>query len=144
MWWVAHRLGCIVGADIDLVMARREAERAMRDEVKVTRTVIGVINESTGNPSTTTTSIYQGKGRLKHPRASAKDIEAGAQLLAISALEVQVPVSTAGFTSGDIVEITKSPDRPAQIGRKFKILAPFDGTQTTSLRYRIEATDERV
>lgn len=133
-----------MGADIDLVMARREAERAMRDSCKVTRTVKGsTFNEATGSYPSTTTTVYEGKCRLKHPRMAAKDVEAGSQLLVMSALELQVPVAADSFHAGDAVEITGAPDRPAQAGRLFTIAAPFDGTQTTSLRYRVEAADGR-
>lgn len=115
----------------------------MRDKCKVTRETRGAFNESTGEHAVTVTEVYVGKCRLKHPRMTAKDVEAGSQLLAVSSLEVQVPVSAAGFRAGDVVEMTSTPDRTAQAGRKFTVLAPFDGTQTTSLRYRIEAADER-
>ncbi len=132
-----------MAADIDLLMSRREAERAMRDTCKVTRATVGTLNEATGKRPTTVSTVYTGKGRLKHPRVIAKDAEAGSQLLAMSSLEIQVPVSAAGFEAGDVVEMTSCPDRPAQVGRRFRVVAPFDGTQTTSLRYRVEVDDGR-
>lgn len=116
----------------------------MRDICKVVReTRSGTLNEATGVFPITSTTVYEGKSRLKHPRVIAKEADAGSQLITLSSLEIQVPVATAGFEPGDIVEMTTCPDRPAQVGRRFKVIAPFDGTQTTSLRYRVEAVDVR-
>lgn len=116
----------------------------MRDTCKVTRTVKGsTFNEATGSYDSTTATVYEGKCRLKHPRMAAKDVEAGSQLLVATMLEIQVPVAADSFRAGDVVTITGSPDRPAQAGRLFTVVASFDGTQTTSLRYRIEAADGR-
>lgn len=142
--------GCTVAADIDLRMARREAERAMRDRCRVTREVPGtVLDEDTGTYPNVTTDVYggadgaTGKARLKHPRMAAKEVDAAGQLLVATSLELQVPVSTPDFAAGDVVEMTACPDRPNQVGRRFKIVGPFDGSQTTALRYRVEVFDGR-
>lgn len=138
----------MVGADIDLKMARREAERSMRDRCRVVRRAkSAVLDENTGIYPTVESVVYgaagAGKARLKHPRTTAKNVEAGSQLLVEAMLELQVPVSSPDFWAGDVVEITASPDRPNQVGRKFKVVGPFDGSQTTSLRYRLEVFDGR-
>ncbi|UOQ60382.1 DUF6093 family protein [Leucobacter rhizosphaerae] len=143
-------LGCTVGADIDLMMARREAERNMRDRCRVTRISKGTaLDEDTGKYPNVSTVIYEGAGgaggkaRLKHPRMAAKEVDAGSQLLVSTSLELQVPVASEDFAAGDVVEMTACPDRPNQVGRKFKVIGPFDGSQTTALRYRVEAFDGR-
>lgn len=133
-----------MGADIDLQMSRREAEQGMRDTAKVMRIADStVLDEETGNYVPVVTEVYLGKSRLKHPRTLAKQVDAGSQLLVESNLELQVPVDTDDFESGDVVEITACPDRPKQVGRKFKIVGPFDGSQTTALRYRVVVFDGR-
>lgn len=133
-----------MGADIDLRMGRVEAERDMRDRCKVTRSVTSdVLDEDTGTYPVVEMTVYEGKCRLKQPRMSAKEIDAAGQLLVSTSLELQVPVDTDDFAAGDIAEMVKSPDRPRQVGRQFKVVGPFDGSQTTKLRYRVEAFDER-
>ena len=137
-------MGCTVGADIDLRMGRVEAERDMRDRCKVTRSVVSdVLDEDSGTYPTVETTVYEGKCRLKQPRMAAKELEAAGQLLVSTSLELQVPVDSDDFAAGDIAQMVRSPDRPRQVGRSFKVIGPFDGSQTTKLRYRVEAFDER-
>lgn len=133
-----------MAADIDLRMARGEAERGMRDRCTVSRTTVSsTLDQETGTYPEISVEVYSGRARLKHPRMAAKHVEAGSQLLVETMLELQVPVATDDFAAGDVVEITASPDRPNQVGRRFKVVGPFDGSQTTALRYRIEVFDGR-
>lgn len=133
-----------MGADIDLRLARREAERDMRDKIKVTRASgTKTWNETTGEWAETEDTIYSGKGRLKSPRSAARSVEAGAQLIVVSHTEIQLPVDSDDLRAGDIALITECPDRPKQVGRRFRIVGPFDGSQTTALRFRVEAVDPR-
>lgn len=144
MLWAVAQLGCTVGADIDLRMGRVEAERDMRDRCKVVRISKGPeLDEITGLYPDVETVIYEGKCRLKQPRMSAKEIDAAGQLLVATSLELQVPVDSDDFAAGDVASMTVCPDRPRQVGRRFTIVGPFDGSQTTKLRYRVEAFDER-
>lgn len=126
-----------------LGMGRRIAESRMTDTCKVTRVIRGAMNDATGKHAVTVTEVYSGPCRVKHPTTVAKDVEAGSQLLAVGSLEVHVPVGTAVFAADDLVEITGSVSRADQVGRKFTVLSPFDGTQTTALRYRVETSDGR-
>lgn len=125
-----------------LGMGRRAAEARMLDTVTVTRPGAKVWNEATGEWTVTVSTVYSGKARIKHGPA-ARDVEAGSQLLAVGQLEVHVPVGTAGFEPDDTVTVSGSATRPAQVGRVFTVLAPFDGSQTTALRYRVESDDGR-
>lgn len=126
-----------------LGMGRRMAESRMTDTCKVTRISRGVLNESTGKHPETVTQVYTGPCRVKYSSMTPKDIEAGSQLLVLGTPEVHVPAGTAGFLPDDLVEITGSVTRADQVGRIFTVIAPFDGTQTTALRYRVEAADGR-
>lgn len=126
-----------------LGLGRRMAESRMTDTCKVVRAVQGAFNESTGKRQVTLTEVYSGPCRVKHPTTAAKPAEAGSQLLVMSALEVHLPVTATGVRAEDVVEITASATRAEQAGRRFKIVAPFDGSQTTALRFRVEVADGR-
>ena len=126
-----------------LSSGRRMAESRMTDTCTVTRPGTPVFNESTGEYTSTPVSVYSGVCRVKHPTGVARDVDAGSQLLAVSQLELHLPVSAVGVRADDAVSITGSVTRGEQVGRKFTIVAPFDGSQTTALRFRIEAADGR-
>lgn len=126
-----------------LGMGRRMAEGRMTDTCKVVRPVPGVLNEATGKRAVTYTEVFAGPCRVKHPTTAAKPGEAGSQLLVVSALEVHLPVTATGVRAEDVVEITASATRDEQAGRRFKIVAPFDGSQATALRFRVEVADGR-
>ena len=126
-----------------LGMGRRMAVSRMTDTCTVTRPGPKVLNESTGEYAHTTVSVYSGPCRVKHPTGVARDVDAGSQLLAVTQLELHLPVSAMGVRADDVVSITGSETRTEQSGRKFTIVAPFDGSQSTALRFRIEAADGR-
>lgn len=125
-----------------LGMGRRMAESRMTDTVTVTRPGGKTWNESQGEWTITPVTAYSGKARIKHG-GSPRDVEAGSQLLAVGQIEVHVPAGTAAFRPDDTVTVTGCVTRPDQVGRVFTVVAPFDGSQTTALRYRVEAADGR-
>lgn len=126
-----------------LNMGRSMAESRMTDTCTITRAGAKVLNESTGEYTSTTVSVFSGPCRVKHPTGVARDVDAGSQLLAVTQLELHLPVSAVGVRADDVVSITGSVTRTEQVGRKFTIVAPFDGSQSTALRFRIEAADGR-
>lgn len=126
-----------------LAMGRRMAEARMLDTCKVTRTARGELDQQTGKHPVTVTEVYAGPCRVKHPTTAAKPGDAGSQLIVVTSLEVHLPATTSGVEAGDVVEITASATRPEQVGRSFKITGPFDGAQTTALRFRVEVADGR-
>lgn len=126
-----------------LSMGRRMAESRMTDSCAVTRAGSPVFNETTGEYTSTAASVYSGKCRIKHPTTAGRDVDAGSQLLAVGELELHVPVGSAVFAPDDVVTISACPTRPDQVGRKFTVVSRFDGSQTTALRYRVEAADGR-
>ncbi len=131
----------MIGGVLDL--GRRMAESRMLDTCKVTRVTRGAFNEATGKHSVTTTDVYTGPCRVKHPTTAAKPADAGSQLVVVSGLELHLPLTGSGVRAGDVVEITASQTRAEEVGRKFTVVAPFDGTQTTALRFRVEVADGR-
>lgn len=126
-----------------LSMGRRMAESRMLDECAITRVGEKAWDEERGEWATTQLVVYSGRCRIKHPSTAARDIEAGSQLLAVTFTELHLPLSAVGVRADDTVTITASSTRPEQAARQFTVTAPFDGSQTTALRFRVEAFDER-
>ena len=127
-----------------LDMGRRMAESRMTDTCTVTRAGERVWDEESGSWSAPVTEVFSGPCRVKHPVSSARDVDAGSQLAAVSSLEVHLPVSATGVQSGDVLTVTGSATRAEVVGRVFTISAPFDGSQTTALRFRVEVADGRA
>ena len=127
-----------------LDLGRTMAESRMSDACTVSRGPADVLDPVTDawvpNPAA---SVYSGKCRVKHPTTAGRDVDAGSQLVAVGELELHVPVGSAVFAPDDVVTITACPTRPDQVGRKFTVVSRFDGSQTTALRYRVEAADGR-
>ena len=126
-----------------LGMGRRMAESRMTDSCRVTREGPKVWDEDAGEYVQVPVLVFLGVCRVKHPTTSAKDADSGSQLLAVSSLEVHLPMAAEAVRVGDVVEITASETRAAMAGRRFKVAAPFDGSQTTALRFRVEVGDGR-
>ncbi len=123
-----------------LGLGRALAETRMLDACTITRETGGdTFNEDTGTRAKTTVLVFTGKCRVKHSGTAPKDTEAQSQLLTEVSTEVHVPLGVADVRAGDLVTITASPTRPDQIGRRYKVSAPFDGSQTTAVRLRVEA-----
>ncbi len=127
-----------------LGLGRTMAESRMSDACMVSRGPAEVLDPVTDtwvpNPAA---SVYSGKCRVKHPTTAGRDVDAGSQLVVVSQVEVHLPLSAVGVLPGDDVVITSCPSRPDQVGRKFTIDAPFDGSQTTALRFRVGVADGR-
>lgn len=126
-----------------LGMGRRMAESRMLDECTITRPGAKAWDEGLGEWITTQVVVYSGRCRIKHPSTVARDVEAGSQLLAVSFTEIHLPLTASGVMADDTVTVDASPTRVEQAGRQFIVTAPFDGSQSTALRFRVEAFDER-
>ena len=122
---------------------RAEAESRMTDSCAVTRPGPPVWNEATGEYTSTVVSVYSGKCRVKSPSMAGRDVDAGSRLVVVSQTEVHLPLSAVGVRAGDVVKVTACPTRPDQVGREFVLDAPFDGSQTTALRFRVSIADGR-
>lgn len=126
-----------------LGMGRRMAESRMLDECVVSRPGPKVWDEDAGGYAQTPVVVFSGPCRVKHPTTSGKDADARSQLIVVTQVEVHIPLTAVGVLPGDTVELTACPTRPDQVGRQFTIDSPFDGSQTTALRYRVEVADGR-
>lgn len=125
-----------------LGMGRGFAESRMTDTCLVTRDGDRVWDEASGQHTVTPVQVYSGVCRVKHS-TGAVQADAGSQLVSVSQLELHVPVGVAVLAAGDRVTVTGSVGRPDQVGRVFLVVAPFDGSGTTALRYRVEVADGR-
>lgn len=115
----------------------------MTDTIEVSRAGERVWDEDAGEWTTAPVTVYAGPARVKHDSGRATDADSGSQLMTVGSLEVHVPVGSAVFRQDDRVAVTACPTRPDQVGREFIVTAPFDGSQTTAVRYRVEVFDAR-
>ena len=126
-----------------LIRGRRMAESRMTDTCAVSRRSSSTTTDETTGELPGPSTVYSGVCRVKHSTGGARDVDAGSQLLAVGQLELHVPVGAAAFAPDDVVTVTASLTRADQVGRVFRVVAPFDGSQSTALRYRIEVFDGR-
>ena len=126
-----------------LGLGRALAESRMTDTVNATRAGEKEWDEEAGEHVAAVISVYTGPARIKHASSTPKDVEAGSQLLTVGQLEVHVPVGSPVFEADDLITVTACPTRADQVGRVFVVIAPFDGSQTTAVRYRVEVSDGR-
>ena len=107
---------------------RAEAESRMDDLIRTTRAGTKVWDEDSGAWVTAEVVVYEGKARIKRSNELSSDV---------------VPVGSPAFAPNDLIEIAACTSRPDQVGRVFVVSAPFDGSQTTAVRYRVEVADGR-
>lgn len=122
---------------------RAEAESRMDDLIKTTRAGTKVWDDDSGAWVTSEEVIYEGKARIKRSNELSSDVDAGSQLVTVSQVQVHVPVGSPVFAPNDLIEVTACASRADQVGRVFVVSAPFDGSQTTAVRYRVEVADGR-
>jgi hypothetical protein len=122
---------------------RSMAQARMTDACVVRRNTANVWDETAGDYVPAVSEIYSGVCRITQTMSTPADVSAGSVLQTVGQLELHVPVGSALFAADDVVQVTGSETRPDQVGRTFVIVAPFDGSQTTALRYKVEVSDVR-
>lgn len=125
-----------------LNMGRSMAVARMTDTCSITRAGAKVLDEATGTHTQAPVSVYSGACRIKSG-SGVSQADAGSELVVVSQVELHLPVDAVGALPGDMVEVTGSVTRSEQVGRVFRVVAAFDGSQTTALRYRVEVADGR-
>lgn len=136
-WKVAAEWGCIVAADIDLLMARREADKRMRDGLTIGRFERVRSEGSLETVLTLIETFYAGKGRVKFPAASAWTSAPAGSQIAQTNVVVSVPSGTPLLPTGALVRVDSSQDDSALVGRFFRIKGPAQAGQTTAHRYPV-------
>lgn len=109
----------------------------MLDEVEITRTTVGALNESTGQHSITATTVHTGRARLQVRTVQPADGNAPGSMSAVDQLEVHVPADTEGIQVGDLVTVVSSPN-PAAIGRVLRVASTPTKTLRTAWRLMCE------
>ncbi|TYP82070.1 DUF6093 family protein [Blastococcus xanthinilyticus] len=127
-----------------LGIARAAAEAEMTSTCTITRagTGQGTWNEATGtydDPPRVT--IYSGICKVQDSGRSTTDAEAGEVLVAVSSLELHLPVTGASgaVRRDDVAHMDSNPNDPALVGWEFIVRAPHAGTAKTARRLPIEA-----
>lgn len=130
-------LGCTVGVDIDLMMARREAVRRMTDSVTIGRFERVRPPGSLDSVLTLVEVYYAGKARVKYPSASAFTSAPAGQQLAQTNIVVSVPSGSGKVPTGALVFVDHSKSDDALNGRYFRVKGPAQAGQTTAHRYPV-------
>lgn len=121
-------------------MGRKAAEARMDDVCRITRkTGDRVLNESTGQYTTATITIYEGPCRVLSPyRVPATPTGAG-QTQNIENLRLDLPISSSlGIHSGDAVEITHAESDPDMLGRTYTVSTAAQQSDATARRIPIQ------
>jgi hypothetical protein len=118
---------------------RKWHESIMEDTCTITREGNRVLNETTGQYTVETTTIYTGPCRLVVPPRHPKDVAAVGQVEVVEMARLDLPVSTtAGVMDGDVATFTASLD-PNLVGRKFLLRGYGAQSQATARRFFVEA-----
>lgn len=124
-----------------LTLGRRWAETRMTDTCRITRTVKGVQNESTGKTGTTTETVYEGPCEFKADQVQATDREQSGQLLVTQDATLKLPIATStAVTKGHDVEILTSATDPGLVGLRARVVGPFASAYTTARRFPVTVT----
>lgn len=131
--------------DAMLAMAREAAEALMLSSCTITRAGDGerAWNEDTGtytDPPPAT--VYSGRCKVQDSGRAVSEAEGGELQVAVSSLELHLPVEAEGSGAvrrGDIAKIDSNPDDPALVGRQFVVQAAHAATAKTARRLPVEA-----
>lgn len=120
-----------------LVAAAREAhERLMISTCTIGRLSTGAINSTTGAYTTTTTSVYSGKCRLRGPSAasaSVRESDTGEAEQASFRYQLLIPYGSATVYVGDVATIGS---------RTFTVVGRVDATTTTAQALLVEEVEQ--
>lgn len=121
-----------------LAEARSAAESLMVDACTITRKTGTATDPTTGVVSDTTEDVYTGPCKVQVRDVDAQNPEAGDRAYTVLKLRVDVPMTVLGVEAGDVVTITSAVYDPDLLGRTFRVVAPFHGSQKTARRLPVE------
>lgn len=122
-----------------VAMGRRQAESLMESTCTVTKVATGSIDPATGLPTTTTTTVYSGKCRVRWSNASAADVDGAGQILAVQTPTISLPVEGSGDVLPDMtVTITANPLDTSLVGKSFRVKGIQFQTHATARRLQVE------
>lgn len=126
-----------MGADIDLVMARREAVRRMTETVTVGKFERQRVPGSLDEVTVLVELYYAGMARVKYPSAAAYVASPAGQQIAQTNIVVSLPSGTISVPTGANVRVDSSSADDALAGRMFRVKGPAQAGQTTAHRYPV-------
>lgn len=123
-----------------LQRGRRAAEALMEDTVLVYRGGgEAVFDEATGEYVDSRETVYQGKARIRIPRAFGNVADEQGALINVQPATVWVPVDgTEGITKNDHVELLASAHDPDAVGLVLRVTDGHWQTHSTSRRLGVE------
>ena len=124
---------------------RAEAESMMVDTCRVTHTATGTWVGGVFTPGATST-IYQGRCRLRRPAAAPQVTEAGETTWAVDTLVLSLPMAAgpddtgdpAAVADGHDVEMLTSPNDPAKVGLALNVTSGHWQTDSTARRLPVK------
>ncbi len=120
------------------VQGRTAAERIMLDTVTIRRKTGTGFNETTGQYTDTTSTVYTGKCKLQDAgRTLQGEAEAGRREVITLSSFLHLPVSVTAVQVDDVAEVTASQD-PGAVGRKLRVAQLDYKTFATARRLQVE------
>ena len=121
------------------LQGRAAAEALMVDACTITRrTGLGAINETTGQYTPTSSTIYTGACRVK-PRDNADRVaQYGQEVVSFWPYVVSVPISVSTVDLDDVVTITASALDSSLVGLSLRVREVLSGTHLTARRLSCE------
>lgn len=127
-----------------LARGRKRAIERMDSWCVISRPGSRVWDEDAGVWVFQPVTVYEGICRLVGGSFQGKKADVAGQLIVVTSPEIHLPANTVGVAPGDDVTIISCESRPDIAGSTYTIREPFEGTQVTALRFRIEADNERI
>ena len=121
------------------LMGRKQAEALMESTCTVTKVATGSIDPATGLATTTTTTVYTGKCRVRWSSRDAMEADAAGQILAVQTLTVSLPVVGSGTVLPDmLLTITANALDTSLVGVVFRVKGIQFQTFGTARRLQVE------
>ncbi|ANJ26816.1 DUF6093 family protein [Agromyces aureus] len=134
----------MTAADIDLLLARREAESEMRDKC----IIVDPAGSKTWNAATlqydvTPLTIYTGKCKVRFGKVGVRQGEQAGQIFIDQDATLSLPMTapgSAGVRKDHVATITESATDDALVGVVLKVGAARRQSNATSRRFPVEET----
>jgi len=118
------------------LQGRAAAERIMLDTCTVRRKTGTTFNESTGQYTDTTSTIYTGKCKLQDRLIQGEAEAGGREVITLSSV-LHLPVSVTTVQVDDVAEVTASQD-PGAVGRKLRVAQVHYKSYATARQLQVE------
>lgn len=124
---------------MSLIAAQLRAEARMTDTCRITLPGEPATDPDTGAETTPDgTVVYAGICKQQDGTTKPHAVDVNDTTVTTLTPEVHIPAGAAKVPTGCSVEIITSAERPASIGRRFRVLAPHLKTWQTAQRLPVE------